>query len=48
MIVNILQSSKILGIKMLSALEYTKKLNKTQFDQIYPLIKEVANIKSKI
>lgn len=31
---------------MLSALEYLKTLNRTQFDNMKHLIKEVANIKS--
>lgn len=45
-ILDILCNSKILIKKMLSALEYLKTLNKTQFDNMKHLIKEVANIKS--
>lgn len=45
-ILNILCNSKILINKMLSALDYLKKKNKTQFDNIQHLIKEMANIKS--
>lgn len=39
-------ASKDLARQILIALEYSKKLNKTQFDHIEKLIKEVANIKS--
>lgn len=45
-LLHILCNSKILINKMLSALEYLRTLNKTQFDNMEHLIKEVANIKS--
>lgn len=45
-LIRIVCASKILARKMLAALEYSKKLNNTQFDHIQHLIKEVATIKS--
>lgn len=47
-LVKILCTSKILTKKILCALEYSKTLNKTQFDHVQYLTKEVANIKSNI
>jgi hypothetical protein len=45
--VNILKTSKILAIKMLSALEYSKKSNEAQFNHFQHLMNEVVNIKGK-
>lgn len=46
-LMNILKTSKILVIKILSALEYSKISNEAQLNHFQHLMKEVANIKGK-
>lgn len=46
-IVNLINNCKILVKKMLIALEYSKKLNKSQNENIQHIMQELASIKSK-